>query len=157
MALTQDKPRAIVASAERAEIDRNVLIWLNTCPLIPAETDAVKTESQLSVNQPGMAVAAITSAYVNRHYIIGGYQAEYNFTMIYRIKPGNSMDKSLQANETLNRIGDWTRENKPYLGDGINVTNVTPTSQAIVYAQYEDGDEDHHIEIKIEYEVKPNG
>lgn len=151
MPLIADKPRAVVASAERAEIDRNVLIWLNTCPDITV--DAVKTESQLSVNQPGMAVSAITSAYVSQYYITGGYQAEYNFTLIYRIKPGNSMDKSLQANETLNRIGDWARENKPYLGDGINVTNVTPTSPAITYALYEDGDEDHHIEIKIEYEV----
>lgn len=153
MSLIADKPRAIVASVERAEIDRNVLIWLNTCPLVPVETDAVKTESQLSVNQPGMAVSAITSAYVNRYYITGGYQAEYDFTLIYRIKPGNSMDKSLQANEALNHIGDWTRENKPYLGDRINVTNVTPTSGAITYALYEDGDEDHHIEIKIVYEV----
>lgn len=151
MALINDKPRTVVASAERAEIDRNVLIWLNTCPEIPV--DAVKTESQLSVNQPGMAVSAITTAYVNQYYITGGYQAEYDFTLIYRIKPGNSMDKSLQANETLNRIGDWARENKPYLGDSINVTNVTPTSPAIVYAQYEDGDEDHHIQIKIVYEV----
>lgn len=155
MALTTDKPRAMVASAERAEIDRNVLIWLNTCQAVPKGID-VLTESQLRVNQPGMAVSAITSAYVSRYYITGGYQAEYNFTLIYRIKPGNSMDKSLQANETLNRIGDWARENRPYLGDGINVTNVTPTSGAIVYAQYEDGDEDHHIEIKIEYEVKAN-
>lgn len=156
MSLIADKPRAVVASAERAEIDRNVLIWLNTCQAVPKEID-VLTESQLSVNQSGMAVSAITSAYVNRYYITGGYQAEYNFTLIYRIKPGNSMDKSLQANETLNRIGDWARENKPYLGDSINVTNVTPTSPAIVYAQYEDGDEDHHIEIKIVYEVKQNG
>lgn len=152
MPLIADKPRAVVASAERAEIDRNVLIWLNTCPEIPV--DAVKTESQLSVNQPGMAVSAITTAYVNRYYITGGYQAEYNFTLIYRIKPGNSMDKSLQANETLNRIGDWTMGNIPYLGDGINVQKATPISGAITYAIYEDGDEDHHIEIRIVYEVK---
>lgn len=154
MPLIADNQRAVVASAERAEIDRNVLIWINTCPEIPV--DAVKTESQLSVNQPGMAVSAITSAYVNRYYITGGYQAEYNFTLIYRVKPGNSMDKSLQANETLNLIGDWARENKPYLGDGINVTSVIPTSGARTYALYEDGDEDHHIEIKIVYEVRQN-
>lgn len=150
MSLIADKPRAIVENSEREKIDRSVLIWLNTCQDLPV--DAIP-ENNLSVNQPGIGVSAITTAYVNRYYITGGYQAEYNFTLIYRIKPGGSPDKSLEANEILNKIGDWARKHKPYLGEGINVQNVTPTSQAIVYAQYEDGDEDHHIEIKIVYEV----
>lgn len=128
-----------------------MLIWLNTCPEIPV--DAVKTESQLSVNQPGMAVSAITSAYKSETYITGGYRAEYHFTLIYRIKPGNSMDKSLQANEVLNDIGDWAIEHHPVLGENIVVQDVQPVSMAKIYALYEGGDEDHHIEFKIDYEV----
>lgn len=148
---SENKPRVMVADSERAEIDRNVLIWLNTCPDIPVAT--VTTESQLGTNEPGMAVSSITNAYINQAYIYGGYQAEYQFTLIYRIRPGNSMNKSLVANETLNRIGDWARRNKPDLGKGIHVQKVEPISIAETYAQYEDGDEDHHIPIKITYEV----
>lgn len=148
---SNEKPRTMVADSERAEIDRNVLIWLNTYPELPVAV--VTTESQLGVNEPGMAVSSATNAYINRSYIYGGYQAEYQFTLIYRIKPGNSMDKSLLANEVLNRIGDWARENKPKLGGGINVQKAEPVSIAEAYALYEDGDEDHHIEIKITYEV----
>lgn len=146
----ESKPRAMVANEERAQIDRNVLIWLNTYPSLPVD---VKTESQLGVNEPGMAVASITNAYINKYYILGGYEAEYQFTLIYRIKPGKSMDKSLQANEVLNHIGDWARRNKPNLGEGIRVRRVEPISIAQLYALYEDGDEDHHIPIKITYEV----
>lgn len=148
---SENKPRIMVADSERAEIDRKVLIWLNTYPNSPVAT--VTTESQLGVNEPGMAVSSITNAYINKSYILGGYQAEYQFTLIYRIKPGNSMNKSLQANEDLNRIGDWARRNKPDLGQGIHVQKVEPISIAETYAQYEDGDEDHHIPIKITYEV----
>lgn len=147
----ENKPRRMVADSERAEIDRKVLVWLNTYPDLPV--DAVKTESQLSVNRPGMAVSSITSAYINESYIIGGYRAEYQFTLIYRIKPGNSLDKSLTANEVLNRMGDWGRVNKPEFGAGIHVQKVEPISIAQTYALYEDGDEDHHIPIKITYEV----
>lgn len=146
----ENKPRVMVADEERAAIDRNVLIWLNTYPELPAD---VKTESQLGVNEPGMAISSITNAYISKSYILGGYEAEYQFTLIYRVKPGNSMDKSLQANELLNRIGGWSRRNKPDLGDGIRVRKVEPISIAQTYAQYKDGDEDHHIPIKITYEV----
>lgn len=148
--ISKNESRAIVADSERTEIDRKVLIWINTCPELPVD---VKTESQLGANEPGMAVSSITNAYVNRAYITGGYQAEYQFTLIYRIKPGKSMDKSLQANELLNRIGDWARWNIPNLGEKIHVIKVEPISISETYALYEDGDEDHHIPIKITYEV----
>lgn len=145
------KPQVLVADEERAEIDRKVLIWLNTCPNLPVAT--ITTDSQLGVNEPGIAVSSITNAYISKSYICGGYQADYQFTLIYRIKPGDSMDKSLLANEALNRIGDWARKNKPDLGHGIDVRKVEPISIAQLYARYEDGDEDHNIPIKITYEV----
>lgn len=100
-----------------------------------------------------MAVSTITAAYINKSYIMGGYEAEYQFILIYRIKPGKSVNRSLEANELLNQFGDWARQNNPDLGKGIRVTRVIPTSQAELYAPYENGDEDHHIPIKITYEV----
>lgn len=140
-----------VAPNERSKIDRNVLIWLNKFPDLPVML--ITTESQLAVDKTGMAVSAVTNAYINKSYILGGYQAEYNFTLIYRIKPGKSPDASLSADELLNQIGDWCIYEKPDLGEEIRVLKVTPTSQAELYALYENGDEDHHISIRIVYEV----
>lgn len=156
MSLTaNNRPRILAAASEREKIDRNVLIWLSQFPGLPEDIqkDMVVPESHLLPDQPGMALSAITTAYVNRQYIIGGYEAEYNFKIIYRIKPGKNMDMSLDANELLNRLGDWATHNKPDLGEGIRVTKVTPTSQAELYAPYENGDEDHQIMMKIIYEV----
>lgn len=152
---TEPRPRAMVAASEREKIDRNVIIWLSSFPNLPEDLpqNMVVPESYLAVEVPGMALSAITTAYVNRRYILGGYEAEYNFKIIYRIKPGKNMDKSLEANELLNRMGDWAIRNKPDLGEGIRVTRVTPTSYADMYAQYESGDEDHQIMMKIIYEV----
>lgn len=145
-----EQSRRMVAAEERAKIDRNVIIWLNTFPDRPVD---VTTQGQLGNNVTGLGVSSITSAYINRSFILGGYEAEYTFTLICRVKPDGSPDKSLQANEFLNRIGDWAARNKPNLGNEIRVRKVEPTSIAETYAQYADGDEDHHITIKIIYEV----
>ncbi len=146
----EQKTKAMVAADERTKIDRNVLIWLNQYPELPVAT--VTTETHLGNNEPGVALSTITSAYVNRSFIYGGYDADYDFRIVYRIKPGKSMDKSLKANELLNMLGDWCTRNYPELGTGIRVIKVTPTSQAETTALYEDGDEDHQIQMKITYE-----
>ena len=72
-----------------------------TFPENPVER--ITTESHLAVDEEGMALSAITSAYINKRYIMGGYEAEYQFKIVYRIKPAGSVDKSLQADELLNR------------------------------------------------------
>lgn len=149
--MNKDKPRILVGTKERAKIDRKVLVWLNTFPDLPVAT--VTTESHLDADAPGMALSSITSAFIDKSYICGGYQAEYQFKVIYRIIPGRSMNESLKAGEILNRLGDWAIQNKPDLGNGIRAITVTPTSQAELYASYENGDEDHQIMMKIIYEV----
>lgn len=128
---------------------------MNDFPGLPdnLSQNMVVSESHLAPDAPGMAVSTITTAYINKSYIMGGYEADYQFVLIYRIKPGKSVNRSLEANELLNQFGDWARQNKPDLGEGTRVTRVIPTSQAELYAPYENGDEDHHIPIKITYEV----
>lgn len=148
---SEKKPRAMAAASEREKIDRNVLVWLNTFPERPVAT--ITTGSHLPADEAGMALSSITSAYIDKAYITGGYQAEYQFKVIYRIKPGNSIDKSLRADELLNRLGEWAISNKPDLGKGIQVIKVGPASQAELYAPYENGDEDHQILMKLTYEV----
>lgn len=151
MRLTSEKPRSPLPGGERDKIDRKVLLWLNTFPEKPAA--AFTTQSHLPPDGAGMALGALTSAYINWRDILGGYEAEYQFRVIYRIMPAGSVDKSLLADELLNRLGDWAVRNPPDLGDGIQVRAAEPTSQAELYGVYENGCEDHQILMKLTYEV----
>lgn len=148
---SNEKQRLSVSATERSKIDRKVLAWLNQYPDLPVEV--VKTEPQLPINEKGMAMSASTNAYYSRRYIMGGYQAEYSFRIIYRVKPGDSMNARLEALEALNQMGDWCSENFPDLGEEIRVLRATPTSSAELYAPYENGDEDYFIEMTLTYEV----
>ena len=100
-----------------------------------------------------MALSTIQGTYITRRYILGGYQAEYQFKLIYRIKPGDSNDKRLEADELLNHFGDWARNNLPDLGEKIRALRVEPTTQSSKFAAYADGYEDYQILMKLTYEV----
>ena len=105
-----------------------------------------------------MALSTIQAAYIVRKYILGGYQAEYQFKVIYRMKPGNSNDKRLKADELLNAFGDWSaNETPPDIGDGRRVIRIEPTTRSSLFAVYENVDEDHQILMKMNYEVIKNG
>lgn len=65
-----------------------------------------------------MALSTIQAAYITKKYILGGHEAEYQFKVIYRIKPGTSNDKRLSADEVLNSLGDWAAGQRPDLGRG---------------------------------------
>lgn len=152
---SEKKQRSLVAAEEVDKISRSMLVWANTFPDKPVTV--IKYEfldvDEISGDETGMALSTIQGTYITRQYIIGGYQAEYQFKLIYRIKPGNSNDKRLQADEMLNRFGDWARTQKPDLGEGINAINVEPTTQSSKFAAYEDGYEDYQILMRLTYEV----
>jgi len=109
----------------------------------------------LTDNMPCMALSTIQTPYITKRYIYGGYQAEYQFKVIYRIIPGStaSPDKRLKADELLDRLGDWVQRGAPDLGNGIRAMGVEPTTPASKFAEYENGDEDHQILCKMTYEV----
>lgn len=151
MRQNEQRPREFVAKAEEEQLSRSVLIWLNTFPDIPPSVDTIHYET-LSENLPDMALSTIQGAYITKRYILGGYQAEYQFKVIYRIKPGRSMDARLSADELLDRLGVWAGRNKPDLSP-LRSLRVEPTAQSSLFAVYEDGFEDHQILMKLTYEV----
>lgn len=160
MNLTTDKPLPLVAAEEEDKISRNVLIWLNTFPDIPDSVLAGNPMTPINFefltdNKPCMALSTIQAPYIVERYIIGGYKAEYQFKVIYRIIPGatSSPDKRLKADETLDGFGDWASRGKPDLGPGIRALKVEATTRASLFAMYENGDEDHQILMKLTYEV----
>lgn len=139
--------------ANAGEIDmisRKVLVWINTFPNAPV---ALINYENLPADQEGMALSTIQSGYITKRYITGGYRGEYQFKVIYRIKPGNSNDKRLKADELLNMLGDWARAEKPDIGEGFVSLKVEPTTRSSLFAAYDNGDEDHQILMKLTYEV----
>lgn len=160
MNLPNDKPKRLVEAAEEDQISRNVLIWLNTFPDIPEDVLAGNPMTPINFefltnNKPCMALSTIQAPYITKRYILGGYQAEYQFKVIYRIIPGitSSPDKRLKADELLDRMGDWMYRGKPDLGEGLRALRVEATTRSSKFAEYENGDEDHQILAKMTYEV----
>lgn len=150
--MSEDKPVILASKTEEDLIVRKLMAWINTFPDYPLNIELVQYE-QLPDDAPGMAVSSIQGTYITRRYITGGHEAEYQFKIIYRIKPGTSNDKRLAADELLDRIGTWAGEQKPDLGEGIRVVRLEPTTRSAVFAAYENGDEDHQILMKLTYEV----
>lgn len=127
-----------------------MIAWINTYPNLPV--DVIRFE-YLPADAESMAMSTIQAAYIVKKYLLGGYEAEYQFKLIYRVKPGNSIDKRLKADEVLNAIGDWANGQKPDIGDGKRVVSLEPTTRSSLFAVYENGDEDHQILMKMNYEV----
>lgn len=154
MSETNNKPLRLVAQEEQEKISRTLIIWLNGCPEIPLEVSAIRYE-ELQDDTVGMTLSTIQGAAITQKYILGGYQAEYQFKLIYRVKPGVSQDKRLKADETLDRVAAWAHENQKtlQLGGNIRVLTVEPTTRSSLYAIYENGDEDHQILMNLTYEV----
>lgn len=139
-----------VSAAEEYQVSRKLLVWLNTYQEKPV--DLIRFEF-LPADTTAMAMSTIQAAYILQKYILGGYKAEYQFKLIYRIKPGNSNDKRLKADELLDALGDWTIGQRPDIGEGKTVVSVEPTTHSSLFAVYENGDEDHQILMKLTYEV----
>lgn len=127
-----------------------MMAWINTYPNLP--TGIVNFE-QLKADASSMALSTIQAAYIVQRYIYGGHKGEYQFKIIYRIKPGSSNDARLKADELLNAIGDWAASNYPSLGNGVRVVRLEATTRSSLFAVYENGDEDHQILMRLIYEV----
>ena len=115
---SENKPVLLVEKSEEDQVSRNMVIWANTFPYLPdgLSGDVAINFEYLVADVPCMALSTIQSTAITKRYILGGHQAEYQFKIIYRIKPGKSIDKRLKADELLDRFGDWARTKRPYIG-----------------------------------------
>lgn len=155
MNLTNETTATLSERGQEDQVNRAMVAWANTYPYLPDDLAGILDVNyeQLVADAPCMALSTIQSTYITKRYILGGYQAEYQFKLIYRIKPGNSPDKRLTADELLDRFGDWARTERPDIGDGMRVIRMEATTRASLFAAYENGDEDHQILMKMTYEV----
>lgn len=146
------KQKKLVSAEEEQDISRKMMIWANSFSDDDMPAATINYEF-LAADTAGMALSVIQGAYITRKYLLGGHEAEYQFKIIARIFPGTSNDKRLKADAMLNRFGDWAMQNDPNLGDGIVVQSMEVSGRAAMFARYEGGAEDHHILMKMTYEV----
>lgn len=146
-----NKPITLVSSSEQEQISRLLLAWINQFPDKPVP---VVNYEFLKDGEPSMALSTIQGAYKTRKYIHGGYEAQYQFKLIYRVQPTTNNNR-LQADELLNAYGDWamSREDLPVLGEGVRCLKVEANTRSSLFARYENGDEDHQILMNMMYEV----
>lgn len=148
MSDTQKLP-VMVSTQEQDQISRVLLSWLNEFPDKPAQINY----EALADDRTGMALSVIQGTYKTKQYIRDKYEARYQFKIIYRLKPGNSNDNRLSADELLDALGDWaaSRKDLPVLGGGKTVVKITVNSRSAMFGRYENGDEDHQILMTMDY------
>ena len=147
--MSNEKQISVVSAAEEREISRSLLAWLNTAPDKP---ERINFEF-LADDGTGLSLSAIQTAVKTRQYIGGGYEAQYQFSIIYRSQPGDN-DSRLRAVEVLNDLGEWAENNTgSLLLENARVRRLARTSNAALLAVYEDGTRDHQILMNLTYEV----
>lgn len=134
-------------------LERRLLNWINSFPELPEElAENGILYGGLRGAAPEMALGFPQEETVKSRDITGGYKAECRFTITYRIRPGDSTDRRLQAEELLSRMGAWAQGERPALGTGIRVRRIEPVTRATLVKVYDNGEEEHQIILKITYE-----
>jgi len=145
------KPLSLVPAEEEQQVGRALLSWFNGWPEKPVRRISFE---YLPEEGPAMSLITIQAAYKIRQYILGGYRAQYQFKIAYRVRPSND-NARLEADELLNRLGSWAELNpdKPQLEGRARVLSVRRDSNAAIFGTYEDGTQDHQILMNLIYEV----
>lgn len=148
--MASEKVLTLVSADEEQEVGRALLLWLNGYMDKPVPRIYFEF---LPADGPGMMLSTIQAAYKTRQYITGGYEAQYQFKIVYRTQPDDD-DSRLTADEVLNNIGAWAERSalKPELTSAV-VRSVKRASNASLFAAYEDGSRDHQILMTLTYEV----
>lgn len=143
--------KGYVSQAETDNVSRSVLSWINRYPEKPVRL--IEFED-LEAGKPSMALSTIQGAYKIKTYIYGGYLAQYQFKIVYRVQPSSNNDR-LAADEVLNNLGDWLSSSGdlPEIGNSKKVVQVVFDARSSVFGAYDNGDEDHQILMTMTYEV----
>lgn len=146
----KQKPLTLASGEENSRITRQIMVWMNSFPSLPVK---LVDYEMLAPDVPGMAVTVPQGAAIRRRYILGGHEAEFPFTLLYRLKPGDNADQRLEAVELLDGLGDYAVSHLPNLGPEARAKQAQVLARANLFARYENGDEDYQILLKIIYEV----
>lgn len=138
-------------AAESAEaIHRALHDWLNGCPELPPGVEV--TFESLPENARGLCFSTDQAPIYVARYILGGYKAQYQFRLIYRVLPSDDSD-ILDAVEVLTKISAWCAEASPPTIENAATVKVSRTSDAAILAAYEDGCNDYGTTLTMTWEV----
>lgn len=158
MKSTNEPAIEYVSAAESDQISRKLLIWLNQYQNFPAGIRSIDFE-YLDEDKPCMALSTIQGAYKTVQYITGGYEAQYQFKIIYRAQPATNGER-LKMDEVLDLMADMAvyratvKSDPPDIGKFLAVTDLYCDTRSGLFGRYENGDEDHQILMTMEYERK---
>lgn len=137
-----------IEGKEADRVSRLLLIWLNRWPDKPVR----RIEYEYLDDEESMALSLVQGAYKSGEYILGGYEATYQFKVVYRLS-ASTIDRRLSADEKLNALSDWiTSSAPPVLGDNITRVKFTVNARSALFGRYDDGTEDHQILMTMTYE-----
>lgn len=153
MSSQEDKPIEFVSVKEEDRVSRKMLAFLNTFPDIPVLINLIDYEF-MAADSTGMSLSTIQSTYIVDRFIHGPYIADYQFKIIYRVKP-STPNARLSADEFLDSLGDWATGQKPNIGEGLAVQEIEQTTRSSLFTRMEDGWEDHQIFMRMTYMVDP--
>ena len=144
----EEQTRELVSAAEQSAVTRATLAWLNGYTDLPAK----KVDYEYLGKTAGLCLAVVQSAYKTRQYINGGYQAQFQFQIVYRLI-ADDFNGRLDADEVLNEIGEWMENNTPAPPEGISRWKIKRDTASAIMARYDNNAEDHSISMTINYEV----
>ena len=150
----ENRVRTLVDADEQSEIAATVLAWLNTyLTVYDGDEDLPsRVDFEYLGKTSGLCMSTVHTAYKTRQYINGGYQAQYQFQIVFRLIASN-MTERLWADEFLNGFGAWCESNAPDPPAGINRWKVRRDTGASIMARYDNNAEDHTIQLTLTYEV----
>ena len=143
----------LTVTPEAEQIARMMRAWLNTYPDKPMRMVDVEFLGETS----GLSISTVQAAYKTRKYITGGYQAQYQFSILYQTIPQTANER-LNADEVLNNYAAWAIANAKTdlparMPAGCRFNRLTQNTIAALLGRDESGTEVHQILFTLNYEV----
>ena len=127
-------------------------LWLNSCPVKPRD----KISYNYHGENTGLFVIPANAPYiVHGPYILGGYEAQYQFSVDYLLPAAND-DERMAADEALERVAEWALDNIGQLDaddSSIRVKRIKRDTPAVPIDMLQSGSEVHSINLSLSYEV----
>lgn len=147
---TNETIRDVTQEAE--QIARTVRAWLQTYPDKPVS----KVDVEYLGESVGLTISTVQAAYKTRQFILGGYQAQYQFSLMYKEIPTTTTER-LEADEILNNYALWAVQNAASLSERLpencRLVRLTRNTPAALLGRDADGSEVHQILFTLLYEV----
>ena len=144
---TNTAPKRLVDDDTPAAVSRALVTLINTC-----ETKPDICTMEFLTEDSGLALSVIQSPYVIEQDILGGYLAQYDFDLVYRVIPATDSQR-LQADETLDALVTWLVQHISNISlTSVTITKIDRTGLSALMSRYENGAEDHVASLSLFYE-----